>query len=123
MALSSMTGLRAVRGATDSFAFSGKSSQSIPRATICACACRPAGMPLKPALRKDAADSLARGTVYANLAVKPLNTAPAVRINEDVLAVVERVSAALQKRTGAAPATVDGLPLACAAWLIRSMPK
>ncbi len=109
MALSSMTGFARSQGATDSFAFEWEIKSVNSKGYDFRLRLPPGWDAVEPALRKEAADSLARGTVYANLAVKPLNTAPAVRINEDVLAVVERVSAALQKRTGAAPATVDGL--------------
>jgi uncharacterized protein (TIGR00255 family) len=109
MALSSMTGFARSQGATDSFAFEWEIKSVNSKGYDLRLRLPPGWDAVEPALRKDAADSLARGTIYANLAVKPLNTAPAVRINEDVLAVVERVSAALQKRMGAAPATVDGL--------------
>jgi uncharacterized protein (TIGR00255 family) len=104
-----MTGFARSQGATDSFAFEWEIKSVNSKGYDLRLRLPPGWDAVEPGLRKDAADSLARGTIYANLAVKPLNTAPAVRINEDVLAVVERVSAALQKRTGAAPATVDGL--------------
>ena len=109
MALSSMTGFARSQGATDSFAFEWEIKSVNSKGYDFRLRLPPGWDAVEPALRKEAAESLARGTIYANLAVKPLNTAPAVRINEDVLAVVERVSAVLQKRTGAAPATVDGL--------------
>lgn len=109
MALSSMTGFARSQGATDAFAFEWEIKSVNSKGFDLRLRLPPGWDAVEPALRKDAADSLSRGTVYANLTVKPLNTAPAVKINEEVLAVVERVSAALQKRMGGAPASVDGL--------------
>jgi uncharacterized protein (TIGR00255 family) len=64
---------------------------------------------IEPLARKSAAERLSRGTVYANLTVKRADMAGAVRINEDVLAAVLRLSADIAARTGAAPPSVDGL--------------
>lgn len=109
MALSSMTGFARSQGATEAFAFEWEIKSVNSKGFDLRLRLPPGWDAVEPGLRKDAADSLARGTVYASLAVKPLNTAPAVRVNEEVLAAVERVGAVLQKRTGAAAATVDGL--------------
>jgi uncharacterized protein (TIGR00255 family) len=60
-------------------------------------------------VRARAAETLARGTVYANLAVSREGLAPVVRINEPVLDAVLATIAALGERVAAAPPSLDGI--------------
>jgi uncharacterized protein (TIGR00255 family) len=60
-------------------------------------------------VRARAAEILARGTVYANLAVSREGLAPVVRINEPVLDAVLATIAALGERVAAAPPSLDGI--------------
>jgi uncharacterized protein (TIGR00255 family) len=60
-------------------------------------------------VRARAAEFLARGTVYAKLAVSREGLAPVVRINEPVLDAVLATIAALGERVAAAPPSLDGI--------------
>lgn len=109
MALSSMTGFARSHGATDAYSFEWE-IRSINAKGFDLRLRMPSGWDaIEGALRKRAADALSRGTVYANLSVTPVNAAPNVRINNDVLAAVLEASAALQARLKAPPPAVDGL--------------
>lgn len=109
MALSSMTGFARSHGATDTYTFEWE-IRSINAKGFDLRLRLPSGWDaVEAAIRKRAAEVLSRGTVYANLSVTPVNAAPRVRINDDVLAAVLEASAALQARLKAPPPAVDGL--------------
>jgi uncharacterized protein (TIGR00255 family) len=59
--------------------------------------------------RAKAAEALSRGSVFANLAVNRQNAAPAVRVNEPVLAAVLATLKGLSGKVDAAPPTLDGI--------------
>jgi uncharacterized protein (TIGR00255 family) len=54
-------------------------------------------------------EKLSRGTVYANLTVERKGVAPAVRVNEPVLAAVLSTLKSLGGKVEAAPPTLDGI--------------
>src|SRR5213079_1761967 len=60
-------------------------------------------------VRTRAAEMLARGTVYANLAVRREGVAPVVRVNEPVLAAVLSTLRDVSGRINATPASLDGI--------------
>ena len=60
-------------------------------------------------LRGRAAETLARGTVHANLSVQRAGVAPVVRVNEPVLAAVIATMRDVAKRIEASPPTMDGI--------------
>ncbi len=109
MALSSMTGFARSHGNSGPYAFEWE-LKSVNAKGLDFRMRLPSGWDEIEALaRKRASELLSRGTVYANLTVKRADAAGAVRINDDVLAAVLKVSADLAARTGAAPPSVDGL--------------
>ena len=59
--------------------------------------------------RSRANAALARGTVYANLTVERKGAAPAVKINEPVLAAVIGALKRLEGKVAAAPPSLDGI--------------
>jgi uncharacterized protein (TIGR00255 family) len=60
-------------------------------------------------VRKQAAEVLARGTVYGNLSVKREGIPPVVRVNEPVLAAVIATINDISRRIDAAAPTLDGI--------------
>ena len=60
-------------------------------------------------VRAKASEALSRGSVFANLTVSRQNAAPAVRVNEPVLAAVLATLKALSGKVNAAPPTLDGI--------------
>jgi uncharacterized protein (TIGR00255 family) len=60
-------------------------------------------------VRKQAAEVLARGTVYGNLSVKREGIPPVVRVNEPVLAAVIVTINDISRRIDAAAPTLDGI--------------
>jgi uncharacterized protein (TIGR00255 family) len=60
-------------------------------------------------VRARASEALSRGSVFANLTVSRQNAAPAVRVNEPVLAAVLATLKALSGKVDAAPPTLDGI--------------
>jgi uncharacterized protein (TIGR00255 family) len=109
MALSSMTGFARSHGASEAYAFEWE-IRSVNAKGFDLRLRLPSGWDAVEApLRKKAAETLSRGTVYANLSVTPVNAAPTVRINDEVLAAMLAASAELQTRLKAPPPTVDGL--------------
>ncbi len=59
--------------------------------------------------RAKASEALSRGSVFANLTVNRQNAAPAVRVNEPVLAAVLATLKGLSGKVDAAPPTLDGI--------------
>jgi uncharacterized protein (TIGR00255 family) len=60
-------------------------------------------------VRAKASEPLSRGSVFANLTVSRQNAAPAVRVNEPVLAAVLATLKGLSGKVDAAPPTLDGI--------------
>lgn len=109
MALSSMTGFARSHGTSGPYAFEWE-LKSVNAKGFDFRMRLPSGWDdIEPLARKSATERLSRGTVYANLTVKRADAAGAVRINEDVLATIVKLSADIAARTGATPPSVDGL--------------
>ncbi len=109
MALSSMTGFARSHGTSGPYAFEWELKSVNAKGFDFRTRLPPGWDDIEPIVRKRATELLSRGTVYANLSVKRINTAAAVRINEDVLAAILNIATDLSKKTGAAPPSVDGL--------------
>ncbi|MDR3469786.1 MAG: YicC family protein [Xanthobacteraceae bacterium] len=109
MALSSMTGFARCHGGSGDYAFEWELKSVNAKGLDVRLRLPPGWDDIEPVVRKRASDVLARGTIYANLGVKRVVQASAIRVNEDILAAILRVAADLSARTGAAPPTVDGL--------------
>jgi uncharacterized protein (TIGR00255 family) len=109
MALSSMTGFARSHDASGAYAFEWELRSVNAKGFDLRLRLPPGWDALEPAARKRATETLARGTVYANLTVKRADAAPLIRVNEDVLASVMKVAADLSAKLAAPPPTVDGI--------------
>ncbi len=109
MALSSMTGFARHHGVSGASSFEWELRSVNAKGLDLRLRIPPGFDAVEPIVRKRAADMLARGTVYANLAIKRVDAAPLIRVNDEVLASIMKVASDLSSRTGAAPPTVDGL--------------
>lgn len=109
MALSSMTGFARSHGTSGPYTFEWELRSVNAKGFDFRMRLPPGWDEIEALARKSATERLSRGTVYANLSVKRADAAGAVRINEDVLATVVKLSADLAARTGATPPSVDGL--------------
>ena len=109
MTLSSMTGFARHHGVSGASSFEWELRSVNAKGLDLRLRIPPGFDAVEPIVRKRAADMLARGTVYANLAVKRNDAAPVIRVNDEVLASIMKVASDLSSRTGAAPPTVDGL--------------
>lgn len=109
MALSSMTGFARSHDASGAYAFEWELRSVNAKGFDLRLRLPPGWDSVEPAARKRATETLARGTVYANLTIKRTDAAPVIRVNEDVLASVMKVAADLSARLKAPPPTVDGI--------------
>ena len=109
MALSSMTGFARSHDASGAYAFEWELRSVNAKGFDFRLRLPPGWDAIEPAARKRATETLARGTVYANLTVKRADAAPLIRVNEDVLASVMKVAADLSAKLAAPPPTVDGI--------------
>jgi uncharacterized protein (TIGR00255 family) len=109
MALSSMTGFARSHDASGAYAFEWELRSVNAKGFDLRLRLPPGWDAVEPAARKRATETLARGTVYANLTVKRADAAPVIRVNEDVLASVMKVAADLSAKLAAPPPTVDGI--------------
>lgn len=109
MALSSMTGFARSHGTSGPYSFEWELKSVNAKGLDFRMRLPPGWDDLEPAARKQVTEKLARGTIYANLAVKRSGEVAAIRINEEVLASVLKIAQDLAKRTGAALPSVDGL--------------
>lgn len=109
MALSSMTGFARSHGASGPYAFEWE-LKSVNAKGFDLRTRLPSGWDdIDVTIRKGATQVLSRGTVYANLTVKRSNAAPAVRINEHVLASLLKTAQELRGKIEALPPSIDGL--------------
>ncbi|WP_257168242.1 YicC/YloC family endoribonuclease [Bradyrhizobium sp. SRS-191] len=109
MALSSMTGFARHHGASGPYSFEWE-LKSVNAKGLDVRVRLPQGWDEVEAFaKKRATDVLSRGTVYANLTVKRMETGSTVRINEDVLAAVVKVASSLSGRIDAVAPSIDGL--------------
>lgn len=109
MALSSMTGFARSHGSSGPYTFEWELKSINAKGFDFRMRLPPGWDDIEPLVRKRASDTLSRGTVYANLTIKRVIAASAVRVNEDVLASILKVAGDLSAKTGAAAPTVDGL--------------
>ena len=109
MAVSSMTGFARSHGASGPYAFEWELKSVNAKGFDLRLRLPPGWDELEALAKKRAAESLSRGTVYANLTVKRANALTAVRINEDVLASIVKVAGQLAQRIDAVAPSIDGL--------------
>jgi uncharacterized protein (TIGR00255 family) len=109
MALSSMTGFARGHGVSGSYSWGWEIKSVNAKGLDLRLRLPPGWDAIEVPVRKRGSEVLARGTVYANLTVERTGIAPAVRINEPVLAAVLSTLDALKGRIEAAPATLDGI--------------
>jgi uncharacterized protein (TIGR00255 family) len=109
MALSSMTGFARHDGVTGSYVWAWE-LKSVNAKGLELRLRLPSGWDsLEIPARNRAGETIARGTVYANLSVSREGVAPAVRVNEPVLAAVLATMEQVGRRVQAAPPTLDGI--------------
>jgi uncharacterized protein (TIGR00255 family) len=109
MALSSMTGFARGQGVAGTYAWSWE-LKSVNSKGLDVKLRLPAGWDaIEAPVRAKASEALSRGSVFANLTVSRQNAAPAVRVNEPVLAAVLATLKALSGKVDAAPPTLDGI--------------
>jgi uncharacterized protein (TIGR00255 family) len=109
MALSSMTGFARADGVSGPYAWAWE-LKSVNAKGLELRLRTPQGWDAVEApLRGRAAETLARGTVHANLSVQRAGVAPVVRVNEPVLAAVIATMRDVAKRIEASPPTMDGI--------------
>jgi uncharacterized protein (TIGR00255 family) len=109
MALSSMTGFARSHGVSGAYAWAWELKSVNAKGLDLRLRLPPGWDAVDAPVRARAAEILARGTVYANLAVSREGLAPVVRINEPVLDAVLATIAALGERVAAAPPSLDGI--------------
>ncbi|HEX2215701.1 MAG TPA: YicC/YloC family endoribonuclease [Xanthobacteraceae bacterium] len=108
MALSSMTGFARAEGVSGAYAWAWELKSLNGKGLELRLRLPPGWdaieVPVRARLK-----ALARGTVYANLAVRREGAAPAVRVNEPVLEAVLATMREVADRIPAQPATIDGI--------------
>ena len=109
MALSSMTGFARSHGTSGPYAFEWELKSVNAKGFDLRMRLPPGWDELEPLARKRAAETLSRGTVYANLSVKRAGALSTVRVNEDVLASIVKVAGELAGRIDAVAPSIDGL--------------
>ena len=109
MALSSMTGFARGQGVAGAYAWSWEIKSVNAKGLDLRFRLPPGWDAVELPARSRANDALARGTVYANLTVERKGAAPAVKINEPVLAAVIGALKRLDGKVAAAPPTLDGI--------------
>jgi uncharacterized protein (TIGR00255 family) len=109
MSLASMTGFARAHGASGTYAWAWELKSVNSKGLDLRLRLPPGWDAVEPPLRASAAKSLARGAVSATLEVKREGAAPAVRVNQEVLAAVLDTFKALGKRVKAAPPSLDGI--------------
>src|SRR5438105_14369309 len=109
MALSSMTGFARSHGGSGPFLFEWELKSVNAKGFDFRTRLPPGWDAVEPVVRKRATATLARGAVYANLAVKRATAAPTIRINNDVLTSVMKAASDLAAKLAAPPPTVGGI--------------
>jgi uncharacterized protein (TIGR00255 family) len=109
MALSSMTGFARGHGVSGAYSWAWE-LKSVNAKGLDLRLRLPAGWDaVEVPARNNAAQTLARGTVYGTLTVERLGVAPTVRVNEPVLAAVLATLKGLAGRVNAAEPRLDGI--------------
>jgi uncharacterized protein (TIGR00255 family) len=109
MALSSMTGFARADGAHGSYRWIWELKSVNAKGLEVRLRLPPGWDSLDVPIRARAAEALTRGTVYATLSTIREGVAPAVRVNEPVLAAVLSAVRDVAGRVDAAPASLDGI--------------
>jgi uncharacterized protein (TIGR00255 family) len=109
MALSSMTGFARGHGVAGSYAWSWEIKSVNAKGLDLRLRLPPGWDAIEVPARASAAETLSRGTAYANLTVERKGVATAVKVNEPVLSAVLATLKRLHERVEAAPATLDGI--------------
>jgi len=109
MALSSMTGFARADGVVACYAWAWELKSVNAKGLELRLRVPPGWDSLEAPARSRASEVLSRGTVYANLSVNREGVAPAVRVNESVLAAVLATIGDISRRIDAAPPSLDGI--------------
>jgi len=109
MALSSMTGFARGHGVAGTYAWAWELKSVNSKGLDVKLRLPPGWDAIEAPVRAKASEALSRGSVFANLTVSRQNAAPAVRVNEPVLAAVLATLKALSGKVAAAPPTLDGI--------------
>ena len=109
MALSSMTGFARGHGVTGTYAWAWEIKSVNAKGLDVRLRLPPGWDAIETPARAQAAEKLARGTVYANLTVDRRGVAPTVKVNEPVLAAVLATLKGLSGKVDAAPPSLDGI--------------
>lgn len=109
MPLSSMTGFARSHGTSGPYVFEWELKSVNAKGFDLRMRLPPGFDEIEPDARKRAAEALSRGTVYGNLSAKRSNAGQAVRVNDDVLALVLKVAQSLSGRIDAVAPSIDGL--------------
>ena len=109
MALSSMTGFARGHGTCGPYAWAWEIKSVNGKGLDLRLRLPPGWDAIEAPVRARAAESLARGSVQANLTVERSGALPVVRVNTAVLEAVLATAQALAPRIEAAPPSLDGL--------------
>ena len=109
MALSSMTGFARADGVAGTYVWAWELKSVNAKGLELRLRLPPGWDSIEIPARNRAGETLTRGTVYANLSVSREGVAPAVRVNEPVLAAVLAAIEEISQRVRAAPPSLDGI--------------
>jgi uncharacterized protein (TIGR00255 family) len=109
MTLSSMTGFARSHGISGTYAWAWELKSVNAKGLDLKLRLPPGWDAIEAPARAKGAEALSRGSVFANLTVNRQNAAPAVRVNEPVLAAVLATLNGLAGKVDAAPPTLDGI--------------
>ena len=109
MTLSSMTGFARAHGVSGTYAWAWELKSVNAKGLDVKLRLPPGWDAIEAPVRAKASEALSRGSVFANLTVNRQNAAPAVRVNEPVLAAVIATLKGLSGKVDAAPPTLDGI--------------
>src|SRR5664279_1139475 len=109
MALSSMTGFARSHGASGPYAIEWELKSVNAKGFDLRMRLPPGWDDLEATAKKRAGETLSRGTVYANPAVKRANAASTIRTDEEVLASIVRLAGVLTGGIDAVAPSIDGL--------------
>jgi uncharacterized protein (TIGR00255 family) len=109
MTLSSMTGFARGHGVSGTYAWAWELKSVNAKGLDLKLRLPPGWDAIEAPVRAKASEALSRGSVFANLTVNRQNAAPAVKVNEPVLAAVLATLKGLAGKVDAAPPTLDGI--------------
>ncbi|MBV8836423.1 MAG: YicC family protein [Alphaproteobacteria bacterium] len=109
MALSSMTGFARADGVVGAYSWAWELKSVNAKGLELRFRLPPGWDGIEQQLRARVSETLARGTIHANLSVQRTGVAPVVRVNEPVLAAVLATMNEIAKRVEASPPSMDGI--------------